>query len=117
MFPHRVARSLGVAAAQGCEDFSMFVDARRAVVVTDPAIDLTDLRQLDDTGELLTTLIRHFLDEMPQQLAVMQAAVQRGQAVMLAETAHALKGSSGNLGAGRMQQLWASCKPSAKPMI
>ncbi|MEO5954521.1 MAG: response regulator [Nitrospiraceae bacterium] len=69
-----------------------------------PAV-LTDLRQLDDTGELLTTLITHFLDETPQQLAVMQAALQEGQAAMLAETAHALKGSSGNLGAGRMQQL------------
>ena len=27
---------------------------------------LTDLRQLDETGEVLTTLITHFLDETPR---------------------------------------------------
>jgi CheY-like chemotaxis protein len=70
----------------------------------DPAV-LTDLLQLDDTGELLTTLITHFLDETPQQLVVMQAACCRADATALAEAAHTLKGSSGNLGAGRMQQL------------
>ena len=70
----------------------------------DPAV-LADLWQLDDTGELLTTLITHFLDDTPQQLAVMQAALRELQAATLAETAHTLKGSSGNLGAGRMQQL------------
>jgi HPt (histidine-containing phosphotransfer) domain-containing protein len=66
---------------------------------------LTDLWQLDDTGELLTTLITHFLNDTPQQLAVMQAGLRELQAATIAETAHALKGSSGNLGAGRMQQL------------
>jgi CheY-like chemotaxis protein/HPt (histidine-containing phosphotransfer) domain-containing protein len=70
----------------------------------DPAV-LTDLRQLDDTGELLTTLITLFLDETPQQLAVMQAAFCRTDATALAEAAHTLKGSSGNLGATHMQQL------------
>lgn len=70
----------------------------------DPAV-LTDLRQLDDTGELLTMLITHFLDETPQQLAVMQAALREHQAARLAETAHTLKGSSGNVGARGMQQL------------
>jgi len=70
----------------------------------DPVV-LTDLRQLDDTGELLATLITHFLDETPRQLAVMQAAFRRTDATMLAEVAHVLKGASGNLGATRMQQL------------
>jgi len=70
----------------------------------DPAV-LKDLRQLDDTGELLTILITHFLDDTPRHLAVMQAALRERQAAILAETAHVLKGSSGNLGAGRMQQL------------
>jgi HPt (histidine-containing phosphotransfer) domain-containing protein len=51
------------------------------------------------------TIITLFLDETPRQLAVMQAAVCRADAPALAETAHRLKGSSGNLGAGRMQQL------------
>jgi len=66
---------------------------------------LTDLWQLDDTGELLRTLITLFLDETPQHLAVMQAACCRADATALAEAAHRLKGSSGNLGAGLMLQL------------
>jgi CheY-like chemotaxis protein len=70
----------------------------------DPAV-LTDLLQLDDTGELLTTLITLFQDETPKLLAVMQAAFRRSDAVALAEAAHTLKGSSGNLGATHMQQL------------
>ena len=66
---------------------------------------LTELRQLDDTGELLRTLITLFLDETPRVQERMQAAFSRADAPALAEAAHALKGSSGNLGAGRMQQL------------
>ena len=66
---------------------------------------LTELQQLDDTGELFTTLITHFLDDTPQRVAVMQAAFVRRDATALAEAAHVLKGSSGTLGATRMQQL------------
>ncbi len=79
-------------------------ESRNGAASVDQAV-LADLWQLDDTGELLTTLITHFLDDTPQQLAVMQAGFRELQAATLAETAHALKGSSGNLGAGRMQQL------------
>jgi len=70
----------------------------------DPAV-LTDLRQLDDTGELVTTLITHFLDETPRLQEQMQAALLRSDATAFAEAAHKLKGSSGNVGARRMQQL------------
>ena len=72
--------------------------------IVDPAV-LADLRQLDETGELLVTLIGHFLDETPQRLAAMQTALSQANAVALAEAAHTLKGASGNLGANRMQQL------------
>jgi two-component system, sensor histidine kinase and response regulator len=72
--------------------------------IVDPAV-LADLRQLDETGELLATLIRHFLNETPQRLATMQTALSQADAAALAEAAHALKGASGNLGANRMQQL------------
>jgi len=65
---------------------------------------LTDLRQFDETGELLTMLITHFLDETPCLQERMQAAFCRTDATALAETAYVLKGSCGNLGAGRMQQ-------------
>lgn len=74
------------------------------VASVDPAV-LTDLLQLDETGELLTTLITLFQDETPKLLAVMQAAFRRSDAAALAEAAHTLKGSSGNLGATHMQQL------------
>jgi two-component system sensor histidine kinase/response regulator len=66
---------------------------------------LADLWQLDDTGELLTTLITLFLDETPRVQERMQAAFCRTDATALAEAAHTLKGSSGILGAGYMQQL------------
>ena len=66
---------------------------------------LADLWQLDDTGELLTTLITLFLDETPRVQERMQAAFCRTDATALAEAAHALKGSSGTLVARRMQQL------------
>ena len=79
-------------------------EGRNGTAAVDPAV-IADLRQLDDTGELLTTLIAHFLDETPQQVAAMQAAFGRRDATALAETAHTLKGASGNLGVGRMQQL------------
>ena len=72
--------------------------------IVDPAV-LADLRQLDETGELLVTLIGHFLDETPQRLAAMQTALSQANAAALAEAAHTLKGASGNLGANRMQQL------------
>jgi CheY-like chemotaxis protein len=70
----------------------------------DPAV-LKDLRQLDDTGELFTTLITHFLDETPRLQAQMQAAFRRSDPTAFAEAAHKLKGSSGNVGATRMKQL------------
>jgi HPt (histidine-containing phosphotransfer) domain-containing protein len=79
-------------------------ESRNGAASVDSAV-LTDLLQLDETGELLTTLITHFQDETPQQLAVMQAAFRRSDAAALAEAAHTLKGSSGNLGATHMQQL------------
>src|SRR6185437_6877848 len=60
--------------------------------IVDPEV-LAELRQLDDTGDLLGTLVVHFLDETPQRLAAMQTALRQGNAAALAEAAHALKGS------------------------
>jgi CheY-like chemotaxis protein len=72
--------------------------------LVDPGV-LAELRQLDETGELLVTLVKHFLNETPQRLAAMQTALNQGDAGGLIEAAHALKGASGNLGATRMQHL------------
>jgi len=73
-------------------------------VCVDPKV-LTDLHQLDSTGALLTTLITHFVNETPKQLAVMRDALREHRSATLAEMAHELKGASGNLGVGRMQQI------------
>lgn len=79
-------------------------ESRNGAACVDPAV-LADLWQLDETGELLTTLITHYRNETPEQLAVMQAAFRRSDAAALATAAHTLKGSSGNLGATHIQQL------------
>ncbi len=68
---------------------------------------LDDLRQLDETGALLATLIDHFLAETPQRAAAMRAAIDGGDAAALAALAHSMKGSCGNLGAMRMLQVCA----------
>jgi CheY-like chemotaxis protein/HPt (histidine-containing phosphotransfer) domain-containing protein len=79
-------------------------EPRAGAAVIDPAV-LRDLRQLDETGALLTTLITSFLAETPRLQEQMQTAVRRSDATALVEAAHKLKGASGNLGARRMQQL------------
>jgi two-component system sensor histidine kinase/response regulator len=66
---------------------------------------LAELRGLDETGGLLATIIAHYLEETPQRVLMLQAALTRGDAVTLAETAHALKGASGNVGALRLEAL------------
>src|SRR5437879_2986332 len=66
---------------------------------------LADLRQLDSSCGLLSTLITHFLEDVPTRLATLQDAVQQGDAGALARVAHELNGSSGNLGVRNMRQL------------
>jgi PAS domain S-box-containing protein len=70
----------------------------------DPAV-LADLRQLDQSCEVLSTLITHFLEDGPPRLAALQEALQHGDGGTLAHVAHDLNGSSGNLGIWRMRQL------------
>jgi CheY-like chemotaxis protein len=66
---------------------------------------LAELRQLDLSCGLLSTLITHFLDDVPTRLAALQDACQQGDAGALARVAHEVNGSSGNLGVWRMRQL------------
>lgn len=66
---------------------------------------LADLRQLDISCGLLSTLITHFLEDVPNRLATLQDALQQGDAEALARVAHELNGASGNLGVRRMRQL------------
>jgi CheY-like chemotaxis protein len=66
---------------------------------------LADLRQLDASCSLLSTLITHFLEDVPNRLAALQDALQRGDEQALARVAHELNGASGNLGVRKMRQL------------
>ena len=66
---------------------------------------LTELRELDSSCGLLSTLITNFLNDVPTRLAGLQAALQEGDAGALARVAHELNGSSGNLGIRHMRQL------------
>jgi CheY-like chemotaxis protein len=66
---------------------------------------LAELRQLDMSCGLLSTLITHFLEDVPPRLATLQDALQQGDAGALARVAHEVNGSSGNLGVWRMRQL------------
>lgn len=70
------------------------------------AVALDDLRQLDDLGGLLSTLITDFLGDVPTRLLALQDALHQGDAKAVAREAHTLNGSSGNLGARKkMRQL------------
>jgi HPt (histidine-containing phosphotransfer) domain-containing protein len=66
---------------------------------------LDELRQLDASCNLLSTLIAHFLEKVPTRLAVLRDALQHGDGQALARAAHELNGASGNLGAQKMRQL------------
>ncbi len=69
------------------------------------ATALDDLRQLDDSGSLLSALIIDFLGDVPTRLLALQDALHQGNAKAVAREAHSLNGASGNLGAQRMRQL------------
>jgi HPt (histidine-containing phosphotransfer) domain-containing protein len=66
---------------------------------------LDELRQLDISCGVLSTLITQFLEDIPTCLAALQDACQQGDAGALARVAHDVNGSSGNLGVWRMRQL------------
>jgi two-component system, sensor histidine kinase and response regulator len=66
---------------------------------------LTELRQLDMSCGLLSTLITNFLRDVPNRLDVLQEALRQGDGQALARVAHELNGSSGNLGVRKMRQL------------
>lgn len=68
---------------------------------------LAALRSLQEDGEddLLAELIDLFLEDAPERLASIRAAVEASDWVGLAERAHSLKGSCASLGAVSMASL------------
>ncbi len=57
----------------------------------------------DNDPELLLDLIGMFLDDAPAKLQKIEAAFEAGDLDSLAEVAHSLKGSAGNLGVTLLQ--------------
>jgi two-component system, sensor histidine kinase and response regulator len=80
--------------------------ANSAAPVLDQAA-LNNIRALDDDGAVLVEVIQMYLDEVPQQLRGMAAALAAGQGTDLGRIAHALKSASFNVGA---KTLGALCK-------
>jgi CheY-like chemotaxis protein len=75
-------------------------DEAPAAVSEHVVFDVVALRRrLSGDEELMTEVIRLFLDDLPMRLAAINDAVTRGDAAALRASAHALKGAAGNLSA------------------
>ena len=76
---------------------------RQAVDVS----SLLELRQLQQPGkpDAITRIVSLFLEETTQRLATLHRAIDTGDAILLEQAAHALKGISGTVGANEMLDL------------
>jgi HPt (histidine-containing phosphotransfer) domain-containing protein len=76
---------------------------RRAVDLS----SLLELRQLQQPGkpDAIARIVANFLEETTQRLATLHRAVDTGDAKLLEQAAHALKGISGTVGANEMLDL------------
>ncbi len=77
---------------------------------------LAGLRELGEDGEpdVLVELISLFLAEGPPRLADLRTASAAGDARSFEQIAHALKGSSANMGASGMKALCAEIEKTAR---
>jgi HPt (histidine-containing phosphotransfer) domain-containing protein len=68
---------------------------------------LLELRQLQQPGkpDAIARIVSHFLEETSQRLAALHRAIDTADAKLLEQTAHALKGISGTVGANEMLDL------------
>lgn len=74
-----------------------------------PLLDEEQIEMLIETGEdsaadLIDELLNLFIEESEPKLANLQAALQAGDRVQAARDAHAIAGSSANLGALRLSK-------------
>ena len=74
-----------------------------------PPLDAQVLRNLREAGggdeEFIRELAALYLEDAPARLAHIREAVQEGDGAQLANAAHALKSSSGNIGASAVRDL------------
>ena len=69
-------------------------------------IDENTIQELrEEGGGLLSDLVAMFIEEVPGQLAMLDAALAKGDTAAARLTAHTLKGTAANFGAARMQAL------------
>src|SRR5215213_7662421 len=85
-------------------------DASPHATVVYDAVDmavLTSFEEVQVEGEpdLIVELIDLYLEDTPRQMAAMQKALAITDGTSLKRAAHGLKGSSANLGAGRLAAL------------
>jgi HPt (histidine-containing phosphotransfer) domain-containing protein len=75
-------------------------------VVLDPAV-IDSLRRLTPPGEpdVLTEVLRLFLDEVPRRIERLRAAWTDGNLTEVHRAAHSLKGSAGNIGARALSEV------------
>ncbi|MGZ5474822.1 MAG: response regulator, partial [Thermoanaerobaculia bacterium] len=81
-----------------------------------PAIDpetLRGLRQLaSENSEFLAELLALYIEDVPGRIATIDAAIENNDAAGVASAAHALKSSSGSVGALRVRQVAAELEQS-----
>jgi CheY-like chemotaxis protein len=83
------------------------------------AVDLSQLElfrgsEANGSENLLVDIIDCFVADLNSRLAAMRESVTRGEAVALARTAHALKGSAGSLGAAGLVAICAQIERAVR---
>ena len=71
------------------------------------AIDITWLRKTFDEDSVLAELYTMYVGDTTKRLLELNGAFAAKDATRCSRVAHAMKGSSGNVGAGRMRELAA----------
>ena len=77
---------------------------------------LAALRELEEPGQMVftTKLINAYLEDTEERLKAVQIAHQSGDCAVLAKLAHAVKGSSLNVGADGLAALMMTIEREAK---
>ena len=84
------------------------------------AMDMSAYNELKNImGEILDDLIQTFLDTVPEQIGLLQAAIEAGDCDQVFAVAHRIKSSSSSIGAAAEFETARSSitSPSARLMI
>ncbi|HET7480961.1 MAG TPA: response regulator, partial [Rubrobacteraceae bacterium] len=99
------------------QDGEVFLGSHAAVdgAALDPSV-LAGLQELQEDGEpdLIAELSVLFVQDSTLRLGTLREAVESEDARVIRETAHTLKGSSGNIGAWRMSRLAAELQDAGE---